>query len=168
MANPIAYPLVNGVRHSFQSCELKIVAPGSSGLIIRGFTSLNYKRERKRDIIRGTHPNPLGKTAGENEFAADIEVYLAEFNLIQNALQVAAGGANIDGYGDVFFNIVFTYIANGFDPIVDTIVGCTWDSVEAEPKKGPEGLTRKATLNPLDILHNGTSDYSTPLTGAGQ
>lgn len=166
MSTPIAYPLINGVRHSFASTELKIVIPGSSGIIVRGYTAFNYKRDRKRETVMGAHVDPLGKTIGENEYSADLELYLAEANYVVEQLTNSLGGA--DGYGDVPFDILMTYLATGFDPIVDTIRGCTWDSNDANPAKGPAPLVRKVNLNPTKIIFNGSDDTGTPLAVAGQ
>jgi hypothetical protein len=152
MATPIKYPLINGVRHSFASVELKF-----AGQIFIGVKAVNYSRTRTRAEVRGNHPDPLGKTQGENVYAGDIEIYLAEFNRLETLL-----GA---GYGDSFFSCVVTYSANGFDTIVDTITGCTIDTTEAALSQGPDPLTRKIDLKPLKILFNGIDDVLVPLVG---
>lgn len=152
MTTPIAYPLINGVRHSFSSIELKL-----NGQIFLGFRSINYSRTRSRSFARGNSPDPLGKTRGENEYSADCEVYLAEWNLFQSQL-----GA---GYGDVFFQVLVTYTENGFDSIQDVLNGCTMDSTEASNSQGPDPLVRKFNLSPVKILFNGIDDLATPLVG---
>lgn len=152
MATPIEYPLVNGVRHSFASIELKL-----NGQIFVGFKSINYNRTRTRSKPRGNHPDPLGKTRGENEYTADCEVYLAEWNLFQELLG--------DGYGDVIFEVQVTYTENGFDSIQDRIIGCTVDSTDASNGQGPDASVRKFDLNPIKIKFNGVDDLATPLVG---
>lgn len=152
MTTPIAYPLINGVRHSFASIELKL-----NNQIFIGFKSINYTRTRSRTKVRGNSPDPLGKTIGENDYSTDAEMYLAEWNLFQSQL-----GA---GYGDVFFQILVTYSANGFDTIQDVINGCTVDSTEASQSQGPDPLVRKFDFSPLKILFNGIDDLATPLVG---
>lgn len=152
MTTPIAYPLINGVRHSFASVELKL-----NGQIFIGFKSINYSRTRSRSLVRGNSPDPLGKTLGENEYSCDAEIYLAEWNLFQSLL-----GA---GYGDVFFQVLATYSANGFDTIQDVINGCTVDSTEASQSQGPDALVRKFDMKPLKILFNGIDDLAQPLVG---
>lgn len=152
MTTPIAYPLVNGVRHSFASIELKLNAQ-----IFIGFKSINYNRTRSRAKVRGNSPDPLGKTIGDNDYTADAELYLAEWNQFQSSLGV--------GYGDVFFQVLVTYSANGFDTIQDVINGCTIDSTEASQSQGPDPLVRKFDLAPLKILYNGIDDLASPLIG---
>jgi hypothetical protein len=152
MATNIVYPLVNGVRHSFASIELKV-----AGQLFVGFKEINYSRTRTRAEVRGNHPDPLGKTIGENVYTADATFFLAEFNLL-----VALLGA---GYGDSFFTITVTYSANGFDTIQDVITGATIDTTEASNAQGPDPTARKVDLKPLKILFNGLDDLSGPLTG---
>lgn len=168
----IQYPLVNGARHSFVSTEVRFTQPaiGSTqagaalALALRGYKSINYSRTRSRTMVYGNHPDPLGKTRGKNEYKADSEWFLAEFTVIQNALQALAG----QGYGDVFFDMVITYSENGFDTITDTIIGCTMDTTEANNAEGTEPTMRKIELNPLKILINGIDDVPNPLQGGAQ
>lgn len=152
MGTPIQYPLVNGVRHSFASIELKV-----AGQIFIGFKEVNYSRTRTRAEVRGNHSDPLGKTIGENAYSADITFLLAEFNQLCALL-----GA---GYGDVFFTCTVTYSANGFDTIQDVITGGTIDTTEASNAQGPDPTVRKVDLKPLKILFNGVDDLAVPLTG---
>lgn len=154
MSAQIQYPLINGVRHSFSSIEAKL-----AGSIFLGMKSINYSRTRSRGWARGTSPDPLGKTLGDNEYKADVELYLAEFNVfIVNAL----GGA---GYGDVFFSVSVTYTLPNFDTIVDQIIGCTLDTTDASNSQGTDPTLRKFELNPTKILYNGLNDLAVPLTG---
>lgn len=155
---PIPYPFLNGVRHSFASVEFKF-----NGLIFVGIASMNYSRTRTRGLVRGNHPDPLGKTIGENEYSADVELYVAEWNQFQASL----GNAG-KGYGDQFFTATAVYTANGFDLITDTLLGCTMDTTEAALAKGTDGLSRKLQLNPLKILFNGLDDLAVPLAGPAQ
>lgn len=148
----VQYPLVNGARHSFASIELKL----NTQLFV-GFKSINYSRTRSRTLVRGNSPDPIGKTRGDNEYSADCELYLAEWNLFQSQLG--------KGYGDQYFQVVVTYSENGFDTITDTLIGCTIDSTEVSQGQGSDALTRKFNLMPLKILFNNIDDLAIPLTG---
>jgi hypothetical protein len=168
----IQYPLINGVRHSFSSIEGQFVqaaavgGQGQSGsaagaamaLNFRGYKAINYGRTRSRTFVYGTHPDPIGKTRGKNEYKADLEVLLAEFYQLQDALQAIQAG-----YGDVFFQFIVTYSENGFDTKTDTIIGCTLDLTEASQAEGTDALHRKISLSPLKILINGIDDCAIPL-----
>jgi hypothetical protein len=152
MSTPIAFPLVNGVRHDFSSIELKL-----DGQVFQGFKSINYSRKRSRGIVMGNSPDPIGKTKGTNAYTADAELYLAELNAFLEQL-----GA---GYGDKFFVVVVTYVANGFDTVQDTIQGCTLDELTASQSQGTDPLARKVDLAPIKVLFGGVDDLEVPLTG---
>lgn len=155
MVTPIAYPLVNGSRHGFSSIELKM-----ADQIYRGFKAINYSRTRSRGLVRGNHPDPLGKTRGENEYAASVELYFAEFVLFMDSLKLGEGGG---GYGDKFFDVYVTYGENGFETITDEIIGCTLDTTDASNGQGTDGLVRTVELNPLKIKFAGRDDLLFPL-----
>jgi len=150
MATPIPFPLVNGTRHSFSSIELKI-----AGQIFVGFKSINYGITRSRGLVRGNHPDPIGWTRGENEYKADCELYLAEWNLLQSQLG--------PGWGDVPFVVLVTYGENEFDTITDELIGCHLDGTDISNGQGTDALVRKVELNPLKILLNGLDNNTTPL-----
>lgn len=152
MATPIPYPLINGTRHSFSSIELKL-----NGNIFIGFKSINYSRSRSRTAVYGNSPDPIGKTRGTNEYTADVELYLAEWNQFMESIG--------EGYGDVFFQVLVTYSENGFDTIQDTINGCTIDGLEVSQSQGSDPLVRKFEMSPLKILFNGKDDLAVPLVG---
>jgi len=152
MTTTIPYPLVNGTRHSFSSIELKL-----NGNIFIGFKSINYSRTRSRSMVYGNSPDPIGKTQGTNEYSADVELYLAEWNQFMESIG--------PGYGDTFFQVLVTYSANGFDTIQDTINGCTIDGLEVSQSQGTDPLVRKFDMSPLKILFNGKDDLAVPLVG---
>lgn len=160
MPSTLQYPLVNGVRHSFASVEVKV-----AGQIFFA-TSVNYSRKRNRTMVKENHPDPVGKTRGSNEYSADIEMLLAEYNALQALLisQAQQQGLNT-GYGDVFFTVVVTYTEAGMDTVTDTISGCTMDSTEASNAEGTDPSKRKFEMSPLKILFNGVDDLSSPLQG---
>lgn len=158
MPTPISYPLVNGVRHSWASVEVKVAGQ------IFFVTSVNYSRKRNRTMVRENHPDPVAKTKGSNEYSADIEMLLAEFNALQAALIQQANQQSLNGgYGDVFFQVVVSYTENGLDTVTDSILGCTMDSTEASNSEGTDPTKRKIDLAPLKILYNGQDDLSVPL-----
>lgn len=154
---PIAYPDSAGARHSFVSLKA-IVA----GLPILGLKKCTYSRQRQREILHGTHVDPIGKTQGENTYKASLDLYLAEFQQLKAAL-IQQGEALGVGYGDVFFIIQAQYRAPGFTLIQDEIQGCTLDDTNADQSQGPAGLIRGLELNPLKILFDGDDDVSPSL-----
>ena len=159
----LQYPLINGTKHDFSSIELKI-----AGQIFIGFKSINYSRTRTRVMVRGNSPDPIAKTLGTNEYTGECEVYLAEYDYLQSLLvQAAQQSPNLTGpgagYGDVFFQVIVTYTDAGFNPVVDTLNGCTLDSLDSSNSQSADPLVRKFNLAPMKILFNGVDDLNNPL-----
>lgn len=150
MSTPIPIPLINGVRHGYSSIELKL-----AGQIFIGFKSINYSFTRTRADVYGNHPSPIAKTRGTLAFKADCEIYLAEWNLFQSQLG--------KGWGEVAFSVLVTHGETGFDTIVDELVGCHVDGVDASNSQGNDPLVRKLDLNPINILYNGIDQNTFPL-----
>lgn len=161
MANftPIQVPLINGVVYSFGHVTLNIAGLEFTG----GFKSIKYSRKRNREMVRSNSPDPVGKTLGENEYAASAEVYLAWWYALLQTVEENLG----PGYGDQAFTIVVGYQANGFDPFTDTIVNCTFDTTDADNSQGTAALTRTIEFNPTKIYFNDTDDLQNPLQAAG-
>jgi hypothetical protein len=158
LTTPIQYPFINGTRHSWASVEVKVAGQ------IFYVTSVNYSRKRNRTIVRENHPDPTGKTRGSNDYSADIEMLLSEFNALQTALIQQANQQGLNGgYGDVFFQTIVSYSENGLDTVTDTINGCTMDSTEAGNAEGTDATKRKFDMSPLKILFAGQDDLATPL-----
>lgn len=158
MPSAISYPLTNGTRHSWASVEAKVAGQ------IFYVTAVNYSRKRNRTIVRANHPDPIAKTKGSNDYSADIEMLLSEYNALQAALIAQASQAGLNGgYGDVFFSVVVQYSENGLDTVTDTILGCTMDSTDASNAEGTDPSKRKFDLAPLKILFAGQDDLGSPL-----
>lgn len=174
MGTPIAYPLLNGVRQSFVSTEIRFAtaAIGATqggatlNLNLRGYKSATYGRTRSRAKMWGNHPDPIGKTRGKNDYKAEFEFAVAEVLAIQESLQALTGGAS--GYGDVLFGLIITHSENGFDTIIDSIAGCTFDEDELSLTEGIEGTYQKLNFNPLKVIRNDIDDVTFPLTPLAQ
>lgn len=162
MANfpPIQVPLINGVVWSFQHITCTIAGLEFTG----GFKKIDYKRNRKREMVRSNNSDPIGKTQGENEYSCKVDMYLAWWFACIATVQQQLG----PGYGDVSFSISVKYGNNGFAPFVDQILNCTFDSTEANNEAGVGALVRGVDFNPTKILFNGIDDLSNPLQAAAQ
>jgi hypothetical protein len=157
---PIQVPLINGVVYSFGHIGLDIAGLQFTG----GFQSIKYSRKRNREMVRSNSPDPVGKTLGENEYQASAIMYLAWWNALMQTIKNTLGA----GYGDQSFTVYVKYAANGFDPIVDTIINCTFDTSDADQSAGPGALVRTVEFNPTKILFNGLDDLENPLVAAAQ
>lgn len=152
--NPITYPDVNGFRHSFSSIEAKI---GNPGVVYQGFKSINYETSIAPVKVWGFHPDPIGETRGVADYKGDIEVYLAEWTKILASLGAGAFTKR--------FNISVSYLENGYDSHIDTLIGARFVNDAASNSQGGDPLTRKLTLSVMKILINGVDILDIPLTG---
>ncbi len=159
-STPIQVPLVNGVVWSFAHITLEIAGLEFTG----GFKDISYKRERKREIVYSNSPDPVGKTLGQNEYEASAEVYLAWWLATLRAIEANLG----PGYGDQSFTTFVKYNAAGFDPFVDEIQNCTFDSTDAKNGVGTGAITRMVNFNPTKILFDQTNDLANPLVSEAQ
>jgi hypothetical protein len=157
---PIEVPLVNGVVYSFAHISLEIAGLTFTG----GFKSIKYSRKREREMVMSNSPDPVGKTLGENKYAASAEMYLAWWDATMRTIENTLG----KGYGDRPFTIFVSYGAVGFNPILDTIVNCTFDSTDADQSAGAGALVRPVEFNPTKIFFNGLDDLANPLVAAAQ
>lgn len=137
----IQYPFVNGVRHEWSSVELRL-----RGDVYLGVKSFSYDDDLKPTKIFGTHPKPIGRTRGQYNCKASIELYTAEANRFRKALG--------PGYKEVAFDIVCQYIEDGFDTITDGIFGCRITTDKGGGASGSDALTVPWDLDPMNIIWN--------------
>lgn len=160
---PILYPTVQGVRQSIASCTLEIIGPGAQGGAAgapwrtRGWSKLTYKRTRDRGDVYGPHPDPLGKTRGQNNYQCSLTMYLAEWKYLKSEI---LGGP---GYGDRFFTIICTYTANGFDPVKVEVRGCTVDENSIDNSVGTDATQVEMSLHPIKVIVDDEDDVDDPL-----
>ncbi len=146
----LSYPLVNGMRHEWSSVELKL-----DGDVYVGVKEVKYSQTLKGSKMRGTHPAPIGRTRGEYDSEASIVLWFAEGVQFRKKL-----GA---GYMEKAFDIVVSYVENGFDTIVDEIIGCRITKDEGGGSQGPDGLTIAWDLDPMKIIFGDLEALNTPL-----
>jgi hypothetical protein len=147
-----AYPLVNGVRHSWSSVEIRV-----AGQIILGVTEINYSPTLDPAVVRGAGALPIGHTLGNAEFAGDFSILLEEFNALMTVLG--------QGAMTVPFDIVTAYdatiggvAAGGLSVIVDTLQTCRISQIDNAASSGStDAIVRKCTLKYLGLLLNGVS-----------
>jgi hypothetical protein len=162
MANiaPLQVPLINGAIRSFGHVRMQIAGFDFTG----GFKSIDYDRERSREMVYSNSPDPVGKTLGENKYTCEAEVYYDWWSNLLQTVQQQLG----PGYGDQSFAIYVSYVGTNLSTYTDTILGCTFDSTKASNKQGSAALTRTVKFNPLKILFNGVDDLEVPLQAPPQ
>lgn len=145
MATP--YPLIQGVRHSWASLEIRV-----AGNIILGLTELNYSPTLDPAVVIGAGSLPIGHTVGRMEYEGDFSILLEEFNALQLQL-----GPN---WMTKPFDIIASYdeSGSGLSTIVDTLGGCRITKVEAGASAdSTDPIVRKCTIKYLSLLLNGVN-----------
>lgn len=146
----LSYPLVNGMRHEWSSIEIKL-----DGDVYVGVKEIKYSDTLKPTKIHGTHPAPIGRTRGVYEAEASVVLWFAE--AIQFRKKLGAG------YMEKAFDIVVSYVEDGFDTVVDEIIGARITKDEGGASQGPDGLTIAWDLDVMKIIHNGDDPLKIPL-----
>ena len=146
------YPLINGHRYSWASIEAFF-----KGVPILGIKSINYKSSLKAGTVRGTAPQKIGRTRGEQDADCDFEMLKLEAMAFIGIL----GAAGV-GFGETSFQIKVAYSENlpGVFPqpvIVDSINGVRIEELAASNAEGTDASMMKFTCSAMDVLHNGVS-----------
>lgn len=143
----IPYPLINGVRHSWSSIEIRV-----AGQIVLGFTEINYSPTLEPGEVRGAGPRVIAHTLGQGSYEGDFTILLEEFKAL-TALLGQSGP-----FMTVPFDIIVTYDeeGSGLSTIVDTIIGARITKFEAGNSSGStDASTRKCTIKYLGLLVDG-------------
>ena len=146
----IPYPLINGVRHSWSSVEIKV-----AGQTFGGVQEVNYGFKLDAATVYGQGSQPIGTTTGKGSFTADMTMLLEEYDAMVSALGPA--------YATAFFDLQTSYsdegfVESGLSTVVDTVKSCRITEVAASASNGStDALTRKITLLPMQMFLNGVS-----------
>lgn len=154
MSIPISYPLVNGHRYSFVSIEF-----AANGAVMRGVKSIDYGDKLTPGKMRGTGPNVIGRTRGEYDGDASIEMYRLEWENLKGGL-----GSQGVGFGEAAWDVTVTYGEANQPVVTDTLESCRVTEVRTGGQEGSDPTTVKLTIDLLRILHNGVPIY-TPTSG---
>jgi hypothetical protein len=158
--SPIQVPLTNGVIRSFGHVRLEIAGLEFTG----GFKSFKRSRVRERELPYSNSPDPIGKTLGENKYQASAVLY---YDWWMNLLQTVENNLG-PGYGDQSFQIYVSYCGANLVTYTDCIVGCTFDTSQADDQQGIAALTREVEFNPVKIYFGGFDDLEDPLVAPPQ
>lgn len=141
----IQYPDINGKRYSFASIEAKI-----NGAKYLGFKSINYSDGIEPGIVKGTSPQPLGRTRGEYSASGDCEVYLEEAQAVIDALG--------EGWGEKPIQIVVQFAEDGKAVQTHQLNGVLLTKAEHSNAVGTDASSVKFTMSIISpILRNGKS-----------
>lgn len=159
MPTPIQYPYTGGNRHSSASATLKIfngtTQIPSTGPFA-GWSKISYEWELKPSLVRGHHPDPIGQTLGQASYTLSWEVFLAEYNMLLSLIG--------PGFATIPLTFTVAYSENGFDTIVDQILGVRLTKGGRELQNNADPLKATIECSPLKILPNGVDLLAVPLS----
>lgn len=145
---------INGVWHSFATAEIDL-----AGKKYRGFQSLNWGQDLKKEVVKGHGIIGLGTTIGDYEAKCDFELLYSEWVRFTAALG--------DGWGYKQFNLGCSYRAPGKPLITVALKNLTVNADDVSNSKGPGATTTKVTIQiyePIEI--NGITMVGKALTNA--
>ncbi len=142
VADPILYPLIDGVRYSWASVKLTIGA-----LQYLGCKSVNVNEKTDPAKIHGTGQNIIGTTAGMYDADGDIEFYQAEADQIVSSLGT--------GWMNKAVKVQVQYADDG-QPIRTKVLSVRLTGRTQGGSEGSEASTSKFTMFFLaPVLDNG-------------
>lgn len=143
---PLSYPMVNGNRYDFSSVQITVP---DINRVFEGVKSVGYSDELSPGKLRGNRAQVVGRTRGQYEASANVEMYKSEAQQLIDALG--------PGYMERSFSITVAYSEPATPDliIVDTISGCRIKKVEDSGSEGEEAIATKFDLDALLILRNG-------------
>lgn len=139
----LQYPLVNGVLYDYSTVKIKL-----RGKVYVGVTAVNFEDAITRGYLMGTAQKRLGKTPGQYEPTASLEMGLDEHFEFLRELG--------DAYANVQFQVQVQFTANGKTNTVD-IVDCNIDKISDAHGASPDALKVTIDLSVMDIKRNGLS-----------
>lgn len=148
---PPLYPDVNGQRVDW-SC----ITITARGVPFTGIKSIKYKDSLKGGVVRGTRAQKTGRTRGQYDTEASMEVYKEDWQELIGLL--SDDGAQ--GFMEVSFPVLVQYQNSQGNIISDTLVGCRIASGDTSPGESADAVTVSCDLDPMYILWDGISALS--------
>lgn len=141
-------PVINGRHYSYASAEINL-----DGLVYKGITSINFKESLKPTKVVAGGVYPQGKTRGEYNADADLEMLIQHANAFRAAL--AAKHPN-GSYALVEFPVLIYFSEAEGEPVHEVkIVNCRWQDTDNSNSKGPDPSVEKIVLCPDWIERDG-------------
>lgn len=132
----LSFPLVNGESYNFSSITVNV-----DGTPFRAIKGVDWRESLKPSKVRGTNPVAVGRTTGQYEAEASIDIWIES---IPDFLELLG-----DGYGRTVFDVDIEFdggsgdMENVFIPSVRVSEGA------ASFSNNPDGLSVKVSLDVL-------------------
>lgn len=112
---------------------------------------VNYQVTVERAAVHGAGGKKLGLTRGTVDYEADVTLY------IQEAVEFLRDLGN--GFAERAFDISVSYTLPGGQVVTDRLVGCRVKGIENGHSQGNDPLTRKFTLDVMEIKFDEKSPF---------
>lgn len=112
---------------------------------------VNYQVTVERTAVHGAGGKKLGLTRGTVDYEADVTLY------IQEAVDFLRDLG--DAFAEKTFSITVSYSLPGGAVVTDRLLGCRVKSVENGHSQGTEPLTRKFTLDVMEVKFDEKSPF---------
>lgn len=112
---------------------------------------VNYSATVERTAVHGSSGRKLGYTRGTLDFEGDVTLYMEDAIAVLDALG--------DGFAECPFDITVSYTLSNGRVVTDRLVGCRIKSVEDGHSQGNEPITRKFTLDIMDVKYGEKSPF---------
>ena len=145
----IPSPLVNGNRYDYSSVQIQV---NGFPLLGQEVVAVDYKHGLKPSSVFGSSPRKLGRTRGQYEADATLEITKESYGTL-----VAALSQNpLFGYMEASFQIDVVYQdVSHPTSIQDTLLGCRIVEESEGHKASGDGLTVRVTLDVIEIQRDG-------------
>lgn len=138
-------PVINGFIPDWGSIEVAINGQRYEA------REINYSTSAERSAVHGSGGKKLGLTRGTLDFEADVTLLVEDAMAVLKALG--------DGFAEKPFDIAVSYTLSDGSVVTDRLVGCRIKSVENGHSQGNEALTRKLSLDVMDIKFDEKSPF---------
>ncbi len=145
---PVLSQLINGSAYSFSSIELL-----AGTISFTKLQSVSYNDSLEIGVLRGTSSKKLGRTRGEYDAQASIEVYKPDLPTLLAELAALGQG----GYGEAVFDITINYSEGVAALTTDALIGCRITNIEDDHSVGTDVLTSTLTIDVMELTRNGLS-----------
>jgi hypothetical protein len=139
-------PLINGIRYSHSSIEIRI-----NGKFKGGITSIAFDHDLAPGEILGTSAEVLGRTRGASKHSGNFELPLGNYVDLITELG--------DNYKEAHFDIVCNWDEAEETPIVHKLIGCRITKT-AVSSAGSDATMVKCDLSIMRQTTNGLSPVS--------
>jgi hypothetical protein len=147
-----SYPTINGQYVSWAEMGISLEVYGGESYKTRDFAALDFDDSLTSEKVKGTGPEPIGRTVGEYEANGSMTMYYA------SARQFEAALASINPkIGLVPFDIVVSWSPLSGDGEVNTVklVSCRLQGRQVSSAPGPAATQQVMALSVMRVEKDG-------------